>query len=81
LTTDLFVLPRILDAFRLMVSEKMLDMQEPSQAAIITGQPCRGNTSSMMHPVNGIKMSPIMTRERFWGQMRHVMIPTQMATI
>lgn len=81
LTTDLFVLPRMLDAFRLMVSEKILEMQLPSQAPMMIGQPWRGRTNSMMHPVRGIATRPIMMSERFWGQMRHAMIPIQMATI
>jgi hypothetical protein len=34
LTMDLFVLPRILDAFKLIVSEKILLMHEPSQAPL-----------------------------------------------
>jgi hypothetical protein len=81
LTTDLFVLPRMLDAFRLMVSEKMLEMQLPSQAPMMIGQPCRGNTNNMMHPVRGIATRKIMMRERFWGQIRHAMMPIQMAII
>jgi hypothetical protein len=80
-TTDLFVLPLMLDAFRLMVSEKILEIQLPSQAPIMIGQPRRGSTNSMMQPVRGIATRPMMTRERFWGQMRHAMTPIQIATI
>ena len=81
LTIDLLVLPRTLDAFRLMVSEKILEIQLPSQAPMIIGRPFRGSTNSMMHPVNGIATRPMMMAERLWGQMKHAPMPSQIATI
>lgn len=71
----------MLNVLRLMVSENVLDIQLPIQAPMMIGQSQRGSTSSMIHPARGIEMRAIVTRERFWGQMRHATMPIQMDTI
>ncbi len=79
--TDFLVLPRTFEAFRLIVSEKILDMQLPNQAPTMMGHPLSGSARSIMQPVNGTAISPITTRQRRFGNIMQAMIPIQIATI
>lgn len=62
------MLPRTLEAFKDMVNEKMEEMQEPSHAPTMMGQPLRGRASSMMQPTRGMAMRRMTTRQRRFGK-------------